>query len=52
MQTFLLWMVMYPIAFIGFFGRTIFQCVCFLFHSPVDIWYMIDQEVKKQQTEN
>ncbi len=48
MQTLLLWMIMYPITFVGFFCHVAFQCVRFLFNSPVDIWYMIDEEVKKQ----
>lgn len=51
-HTLFVWMVMYPVTFIGFFGVILFQCVRFLFHSPVDVWCMIDEEVKKQQAEN
>ena len=51
LHTLLVWMVMYPVTFIGFFGTILFSCIRFLFHSPVDIWCMIDEEIKKQQAE-
>lgn len=46
------WSILYPIAFIGFFSYILVQCLMFLFHSPVDVWCMIGEEVKKQRAED
>lgn len=50
-QKLIVWSVLYPLAFIGFFSLILYQCLMFLFHSPVDIWYMIGEQIEKQQAE-
>lgn len=35
------WLVAYPIMFVGFMGVTALEIVTFLFNSPVDVWNII-----------
>ena len=41
----LLWLLVYPVAFVIFFSVAILEAVTFLFNSPVDIWILISEAV-------
>ena len=46
-----IWSLVYPFTLISFLAITLFDVICFLFHSPVDIWMLIDKALKQQEVE-
>ena len=47
----ILWCILYPITLLGYFCVTIWQTFWFLFNSPVDIWVMIGETIREEDTE-
>ena len=45
----LIWCIMYPIAFFGYFIMAVLEAIWFLFNSPVDIWMIISRAVDGQE---
>ena len=47
-----IWITVYPIFVFSYFCSTLFECIAFLFNSPVDIWNIISKNVDEATVEN
>ncbi len=46
-----LWVLLYPLLFTGYFAISCFQALSFLFNSPVDLWIIISNSLEQQAEE-